>query len=1329
MSRALQLARACIAHKRSHPSLPHHPRISSISFCDFHSHAIVSAGRHAYGSSSLSLAMGHGMVPCVQHPVPSFRPLASVLLEHRRFSSSTNVLRKKRTPNVSQTEKDASVSWSQPSVHIEQPQPVQNDTPASVVNGSAPPLSVVDDDVVGAIRRRLRKETGGAAPPKRTDDIRFNPLAIAGASEVVSSQTSQAPASAPDPPKMGVLQFLAGEIDAPSSDPPFEDPDPSRWLPVPGLPYELAPARAVRFGSRARRRARNRLPQSSLQTEIVTPSASSPSERPLRASMSKPENANVPQTFQAVEPPKAHSRTQKIHEETTASSATDSMKLQIHSETTISSVFKRAEAAKEAAKAAAQEGAETGSVSTMTTRSEPRPRGRPRKLVATAAAHDSVEAGSVSKMAVPSEPRRRGRPRKLVAEVGAKAKDRVEDSASPPPQQTTEAKADPIEAKAEKTHPAPMESKAEPTVFKPQSESNGERTPLAQTVATSSEVQLPSTTEQVSTKKPQSVEKPAAAESPSVADQSRPIVDQQPAKSRLWVSGTINWPNLVADSSPPPAKSDALPAGRIENVPAAPDMRKTSPAANVPTQMASARTVATEQSQQAPHAPTKLSVPPPGRDVTPPSRPSASQSENAADNSLETLFDFSATASHDSSVPPPATDSRRGTTLETILRLDDSEDIDMPLDDGLEIDKLSSTPAVDDRPNTARTPLSGAAEAVAPVSTRDGPLGDFTRGMNDPVFSPELHVPRTDTPSTSSFYEPLGAFAVTPRGIPRAVVRARRVADFTLKREPSRVPSVVRRARTQREPSEVASLSEPSTPVMATFIDSSPQGVKSPDAIMRVGNTAIDPTTFAKSARLSVMQFNKRLMVLAQQKNFTEMLALFLQMQDSQFVKPSIHTYVITMQAFGKAGQLDAMEELYRSLQRSGIGPTTHVYTTIMEPYLEHNRITKVLEAYEDLRRARLVPHPAIADLVMRALARVGDAESAMQMYDLEFRRYPHVVSAVTPEQIIRKFCNEKHIDGALFILRHCLRRKHPITIVAVNEMIEACFQAQRATDAVRVSDLAAEHGVKPVTLTMNLLMRGLMNSEDDLSGPGIALRVYGELLRRFELEPDRHTYNLLLRAHAELDQLDSCYRLLIRMKEAGIIIGETTYALIFGSVNGSQKNVSKVEHLWEHMRFQDRIGPTSFAYQALMRIYIQAGACVKATRIFGAMEVDGVPVTYGTVYLYFRAMEHHPNALVSGTAKSYLADFNALRALDADREALRQKQDQLLYRMPGTIGPPEPGEDEPPKDEKGQPISVSLDTPLDSKEMPELNRVVREMLSYFASQVAAPSRRKAISK
>ncbi|CAJ1378370.1 unnamed protein product, partial [Effrenium voratum] len=285
------------------------------------------------------------------------------------------------------------------------------------------------------------------------------------------------------------------------------------------------------------------------------------------------------------------------------------------------------------------------------------------------------------------------------------------------------------------------------------------------------------------------------------------------------------------------------------------------------------------------------------------------------------------------------------------------------------------------------------------------------------------------------------------------------------------------------------------------------------------------------------------------------------------------------IKAFGEAGQLHQVRDLWAQLQGHNVKPTaitigcvvealvinkqgeeawqlvqdqlqypdrksminTVVYSTVLKGFAVSKRIDKVLAVYKEMRNNSIACNTITYNTMLDACAKCSAMDKASVLLE-DMREANIEPDIITYSTIIKGYCLTGDVDRAFSVLEEMKRDGHftPDEIM-YNSILDGCTKQRNVSEALRVLEEMKSSGIRPSNYTLSILVKLLGNARR----LGQAMQMVEDLSTQNGLKPNIQVYTCLIHACFQNRRFERALGVYETMIKEGCHADEKFYAVL----------------------------------------------------------------------------------------------------------------------------------------------------------------------------------------
>merc|ERR1719272_1302273 len=232
--------------------------------------------------------------------------------------------------------------------------------------------------------------------------------------------------------------------------------------------------------------------------------------------------------------------------------------------------------------------------------------------------------------------------------------------------------------------------------------------------------------------------------------------------------------------------------------------------------------------------------------------------------------------------------------------------------------------------------------------------------------------------------------------------------------------------------------------------------------------------------------------------------------QKGGFVNLSAPTYGSMIKAYGQAGDVARVKELWQDMDERGVKPTsitlgcmteslvtnncadeawkliqeqcaseerrtcinTVIYSTVLKGFALARRIEKVWAVYKEMRSKNIVCNSITYNTLLDACAKCNSMDRAGTLLE-DMKESCVEPDIITYSTIVKGYCLQGDVDRAFHVLEELKSDdKFQPDEIMYNSILDGCAKQHRTEDALRILDEMKASGVGPSNYTLSILVK-----------------------------------------------------------------------------------------------------------------------------------------------------------------------------------------------------------------------------------------------------------------
>ncbi|KAE9619572.1 putative pentatricopeptide [Lupinus albus] len=368
-------------------------------------------------------------------------------------------------------------------------------------------------------------------------------------------------------------------------------------------------------------------------------------------------------------------------------------------------------------------------------------------------------------------------------------------------------------------------------------------------------------------------------------------------------------------------------------------------------------------------------------------------------------------------------------------------------------------------------------------------------------------------------------------------------------------------------------------------------------AKLRMVDIAFDTCRYVEEHGFSVslVSYNNLLHVVQK----SDMCALVWDIYEHMIQKriyPNVVTLRIMINALCKDGQLQKIVDTLERIEGKRNSPSVIVNTSLILRVLERGDMEEsmVLVLVKRMLQKNLVPDSVAYSLIVDAKVRLGNLDSAWEMYEEMVKRGFHENSFVYTS-FIGAYCREGRIEEANDLMQEMEERDLKPYGETFDHLIIGCANLERLEECLSLCEKMLRMGLIPSCLSFNKMVKKL-GERGEVKQANAMLTV---LLDKGFL-PNDITYSHLIEGYAKNDKIQEVLKLYYEMEYKSMSPGLS----VFTSIIQSLCHCGKLEDADKYLRIMKgrSLTPNVSIYMTLIGSYMQKGDSLRALHLRNEM-------------------------------------------------------------------------------------------------------------------------------
>jgi pentatricopeptide repeat protein len=310
--------------------------------------------------------------------------------------------------------------------------------------------------------------------------------------------------------------------------------------------------------------------------------------------------------------------------------------------------------------------------------------------------------------------------------------------------------------------------------------------------------------------------------------------------------------------------------------------------------------------------------------------------------------------------------------------------------------------------------------------------------------------------------------------------------------------------------------------------------------------------------------------------------------------------------------QVHFLSEMIQRIRARGdfVALTAPTYGSMIKAFGQAGQISQILELWAEMESRGVQPTQITLGCMTEALVRCGEAQKAWDLiHKLQQQQHSQqdeeaaTANTVMYTTVLKGFAAAKHIDNVFAVHDEMLKHGVPCNTITYNTILDACAKCCTMFRAEQVLKSMRAASVQPDIITYSTIVKGYC-MEGDIDK---ALVVLKEMRSEKTLQPDEITYNSFLDGCAKQHRVDEALAALDEMQAAGVRPSNYTLSILV-KLLGRVRRLNQAFTLLEDLSAKHKFKPNVQVYTCLMQACIQNRKLDRALALHDQMVLADCP-------------------------------------------------------------------------------------------------------------------------
>eukprot|EP00747_Dinoflagellata_sp_TGD_P114942 gnl/TRDRNA2_/TRDRNA2_172031_c0_seq19.p1 gnl/TRDRNA2_/TRDRNA2_172031_c0~~gnl/TRDRNA2_/TRDRNA2_172031_c0_seq19.p1 ORF type:complete len:953 (+),score=234.25 gnl/TRDRNA2_/TRDRNA2_172031_c0_seq19:173-3031(+) len=302
--------------------------------------------------------------------------------------------------------------------------------------------------------------------------------------------------------------------------------------------------------------------------------------------------------------------------------------------------------------------------------------------------------------------------------------------------------------------------------------------------------------------------------------------------------------------------------------------------------------------------------------------------------------------------------------------------------------------------------------------------------------------------------------------------------------------------------------------------------------------------------------------------------------------------------------QLDLLSDLMRRYRQKGgfVNISAPTYGSMIKAYGQAGDVGRVKELWQDMQANAVKPTSITLGCMTEALVTNNCADEALQLIQEQRESEEHraCLNTVIYSTVLKGFALAKRIDKVFAVYKEMRNHSILCNSITYNTLLDACAKCNSMDRAGTLLEDMKECCVEPDIITYSTIVKGYCLQGD----VDRAFHVLAEMKNDDKFQPDEIMYNSILDGCAKQHRVEDALRLLEEMKSSGV--GPSNYTLsILVKLLGHARRLNQAFSMVEELSKKNGFRPNVQVYTCLVQACITNRRLEKAMTLHDTMIAD----------------------------------------------------------------------------------------------------------------------------
>jgi len=300
--------------------------------------------------------------------------------------------------------------------------------------------------------------------------------------------------------------------------------------------------------------------------------------------------------------------------------------------------------------------------------------------------------------------------------------------------------------------------------------------------------------------------------------------------------------------------------------------------------------------------------------------------------------------------------------------------------------------------------------------------------------------------------------------------------------------------------------------------------------------------------------------------------------------------------------QLDVLSDLMRRYRKqSGFANlAAPTYGSMIKAYGQAGNVKRVRELWQEMEERSVKPTAITLGCMTEALVSNQLADEAWKLLNAQLEIDKSCVNTVIYSTVLKGFAVARRIDMVFCVYQEMRSKSIPCNSITYNTLLDACAKSCAMDRVGGLLEDMASSSVEPDIITYSTIVKGYCLQGD----VDKAFQVLADMNGDDKLAPDEIMYNSILDGCAKQHRVDDALRLLDEMRVKGVVPSNYTLSILV-KLLGHARRLSDAFKLVEELSQKHGFRPNVQVYTCLVQACLLNRRLERALALHDTMVAD----------------------------------------------------------------------------------------------------------------------------